>query len=1719
MGDLTPTHINWQVPANSEAHRTNRFSCSELVVRRGQPIAMTVYLNKTPQGGESYAFIAETGSSPSESHHTRAVFPVSSALVGGSWSATLTSRDANYLNFSITSPATAPVGRYKLSLQVSSGNQVNARLLGQFILLFNCWCSGDPVFLGNEAERQEYVMNENGVIFVGNANYIEARGWYYGQFQQNILNLCLLLLDLSLYHRNDPAGDDSRRGDPRYVSRVVSSMVNGNDNDNGVLEGKWSEEFAHHENPSRWDGSVAILWKWAQDKYRPVQYGQCWVFAGVAGTVMRCMGIPTRLVTNFNSAHDADHNLSIDKYYDPSGKSLKIGQDSVWDYHVWNECWFIRVDLGKNYNGWQVIDATPQEKSQGIYQCGPASVVAIKQGDVRLNYDTAFVFSEVDADINRWMVNSNGTRKRVYCDTRSIGTAISTKAVGSNYRVDVTCNYKFSEGSAEERRVYQKACAEMSGSRASPSNLRAPEEAASELITHPGLFGKFRLAQPPVLGRDVNLILSLSNLSTAPKTVTVNLSVSTVLYTRRAVREILKEATTIHLGSKEEKHIPLRITYGHYGASLTDDKKLLVTALCDVQEGVKLLVEKAITLESPNIAITVVANKPTTVEIAYANPLPVPVEDCVLLVTLMGQAVKINVAGLRPGERSSIFFEFTPRSLGSMQLQVDFSCSRFQHVKSFVLLEVAPTEALGSCNAGGGGREEPPGATVSGSASRPGGGTAAPIVRQPDSGPAKAKAQGPGGIRGLRMPGVTPCEPLPPRGTQLEGCPSLPPSGGWAPGGQSGIPDPRLGGQISGGPDPLRAPVRRRRTARHAREISSPEAPSPLLIQGFSIWQASPRGDASPSSPSEAEGKGAAPKESKPRGGHPPVLCLPETLDPERAEAAESPDDQLQPCADSSSSFVGAGEKEPPKRSGQVCHTSTSRLFLLGKKRTGLPGGTSVQKEEARLQLACLDWQSARNHRDHHTVEMGGHQLVVRRGQPFALTLHFHSRGYQPSRDAMYLVAETGPSPELEWGTRAIFGVGLGQRDPRCIWRAAFLSSGPRSTEIAVSAPAGAPVGRYCLKVRLDSEGRSSSYLLGEFILLFNPWCPDEDVYLASEAERQEYVLNEEGVIFQGNKKWVDPMPWNYGQFEEGIVDICLRLLDRSLNSLHSPAEDASCRGSPIYVSRVLSAMINSDDDSGVVLGNWSEDYEDGTCPSAWNGSAAILREWSRTGGQPVKYGQCWVFAAVMCTVMRCLGIPTRVVTTFDSGHEKDGDLVIDVYYDENGQLLETDDTDSIWNFHVWNECWMARRDLPPGYSGWQVVDATPQERSDGLYCCGPASVRAVREGALGLPYDTRFVFSMVNADRVVWLLCGTKKEQLQWDTDAVGTLICTKAVGSDAEVDITATYKHQEGEEGAAGPPSPGRPPCPLGRRNKKGWWTGLPPGLAGSREERAVVLKALRHGRMLGTPCAWEERPHPAPLGPPMPDPCGTLRDLGGSRGARLQEEPPSAPKAQTSLRLQLVESPEVGQDVQLRLLVSNRESARKELKLSLSAQPLRHNGRPLPPCWQDLRYLSFGPREEKELPWRIPFGRYGPHLGEDKQLHITAMAEENTSWQKALAEKTITVASPALLINVLAPVVLNQAFPLQVEFANPLPEPVGHCVLTVEGSGLVRGQLRIELGSLGPRAQTSVKFQLTPYKSGLRKLHVSLTGSEFAPIKGHKQLEVALSPASGWRVCRVP
>lgn len=141
-------------------------------------------------------------------------------------------------------------------------------------------------------------------------------------------------------------------------------------------------------------------------------------------SVCRALGIPCRPVTGFRVAHDTEGSLTVDSFIDDEGNVVDKTADSVWTFHVWNEVkdffggivltselynhhkifcetqvWMDRPDLGAEYGGWQVLDATPQELSNNMYRCGPASLRAIKEAELQKPYDAGYVFAEVNADV------------------------------------------------------------------------------------------------------------------------------------------------------------------------------------------------------------------------------------------------------------------------------------------------------------------------------------------------------------------------------------------------------------------------------------------------------------------------------------------------------------------------------------------------------------------------------------------------------------------------------------------------------------------------------------------------------------------------------------------------------------------------------------------------------------------------------------------------------------------------------------------------------------------------------------------------------------------------------------------------------------------------------------------------------------------------------------------------------------------------------------------------------------------------------------------------------------------------------------------------------------------------------------------------------------------------------------------------------------------------
>ncbi|XP_039858742.1 protein-glutamine gamma-glutamyltransferase 2-like isoform X1 [Simochromis diagramma] len=453
--------VNFHCVTNNTAHRTIEITRKQLIVRRGQPFLLTLEMVQPFSVRDTLLLTVETGPAPSERHGTRSQFgnpsPRYTTDAKAIWryevdrSAVL---DKGIVALSLTPPIHAPVGKYSLSAR-TDGKTIS---LGTLVVLFNPWCSGDWVYLPDEGERQEYVMNEGGTVYAGTSDYIGSRPWIFGQFEEEMVDICLKILDANLEHREDPAGDTSARYNPIYVSRVISAMINSSD-DEGVLVGRWDGNYSDGCSPTRWTSSVSILQRWFQNRCNPVKYGQCWVFAAVMCTVMRFFGIPCRVVTNFQSGHDSNSSLTIDEYYNDCGVRSKEASESVWNFHVWVEGWMKRPDLMKGdiYDGWQVLDPTPQEESEGVFCCGPAPVNAILRGDTDVKYDVPFVYAEVNADIVKWRISTNGSKKKMYTDSMSVGQSISTKAVDSWKRVDITDSYKHREGSAEERAIFKRA--------------------------------------------------------------------------------------------------------------------------------------------------------------------------------------------------------------------------------------------------------------------------------------------------------------------------------------------------------------------------------------------------------------------------------------------------------------------------------------------------------------------------------------------------------------------------------------------------------------------------------------------------------------------------------------------------------------------------------------------------------------------------------------------------------------------------------------------------------------------------------------------------------------------------------------------------------------------------------------------------------------------------------------------------------------------------------------------------------------------------------------------------------------------------------------------------------------------------------------------------------------------------------------------------------------
>ncbi|XP_043935473.1 protein-glutamine gamma-glutamyltransferase 2-like [Protopterus annectens] len=668
--------------SNNGAHHTDEISTKRLLLRRGQPFHISVkcrqniltkpvlpfhFINVLMSIGKNNGTQIKLSTMKTETTEWR----FSMELAG------------DELLLTICSPASAIIGRYNLYLMLyDSQNQLQQqKSAGQFYLLFNPWCREDTVYMSEEEKLQEYIMNEHGVLYQGMWNDIYEVPWNFGQFEENIVDICFEILNNSLPALSNPVNDTLKRSEAEYISRIVTAMVNSND-DKGVLLGKWDGKYWDGIPPTRWTGSVQILQQWSRSGAEKVRYGQCWVFAAVACTVLRCLGIPTRCVTNYCSAHDTDGNLNVDCYLNNELQLIPGStKDIIWNFHCWVESWMARHDLPPGNDGWQILDPTPQERSDGVYCCGPCPVKAVKQGNVDVKYDTAFVFAEVNADIVYWVLNKDGTRSQTGAFCKEVGKCLITKNAYGDKREDITQHYKYPEGSKEEREVYAKA---------GMKRRLLCSESKDVCLT-------FKHATV-VYGTDFDVYVEICNNSFVDKNVNLTIVAKTVTYNGIILQECHRKTTSFPLKALKVKREVCRIKYEHYADRISEHNLIRITALLS-QNGKDemILSEKDIVLAVPQLNIKIIG-EPVLFQrcmacVSFVNPLPITLLNGIFTIEGAGltniQEIKSKPEEIRPGQEVTVTVPFIPTKAGLRMLLVDFDTNRLKAVKGHVSVLVS----------------------------------------------------------------------------------------------------------------------------------------------------------------------------------------------------------------------------------------------------------------------------------------------------------------------------------------------------------------------------------------------------------------------------------------------------------------------------------------------------------------------------------------------------------------------------------------------------------------------------------------------------------------------------------------------------------------------------------------------------------------------------------------------------------------------------------------------------------------------------------------------------------------------------------------------------------------------------------------------------------------------------------------------------------------------
>jgi len=361
---------------------------------------------------------------------------------------------------------------------------------------------------------------------------------------------------------------------------------------------------------------------------------------------------------------------------------------SIWNFHSWNDAWFNRPDLN-GANGWQAVDATPQEQSGNppAFQMGPAPLHSVKNFDDSAPWDTPFVISEVSAKIHNYVQRCDSSGQN--CNNEDLGidpdqhagTLILTNPF--NNVSDITGDYKPTDHILLSR---------------IPKKLKKMWRVSAEGDDEVAIF--IEATNERGFGEPIRVnAMFFGYNDTYDETVYADVHCYYTDYTGAIYSNFKNFSITAVLNTNNSNTYAWERDVDDFLFDLPVDTNFFFTLYALVNStGVILADTAALSLKVPSLTVIapqiVHVGVPAAFSISFYNPLPVPLTDVSLKIRKIGMGIDelISLADVAPGSPITITRQLLPasNSIGPQAILANLFCDQFEFLEGYVMVEVYP---------------------------------------------------------------------------------------------------------------------------------------------------------------------------------------------------------------------------------------------------------------------------------------------------------------------------------------------------------------------------------------------------------------------------------------------------------------------------------------------------------------------------------------------------------------------------------------------------------------------------------------------------------------------------------------------------------------------------------------------------------------------------------------------------------------------------------------------------------------------------------------------------------------------------------------------------------------------------------------------------------------------------------------------------------------------